>query len=145
VVWSSADLAVIFLDLPVKNFPALKLAKTEVQVGDAIVMVGYGPGETFQIHGERHFGENRVSWLRELESGSVEIVAAMQQLPDGRAASHIDVGDSGGGCFVRTANGDSVLVGISGGNAKSVRGESLSVFTSIYSHRDWLSQQLDEF
>ncbi|HYO51248.1 trypsin-like serine protease [Archangium sp.] len=144
VVWSSADLAVIHLDMPVKDFPVVERTTEEARVGEPIVMAGYGPGETFGLAGERHSGENQVSWLRRLDSGSVEIVAARQGLPNGQAASHLDVGDSGGGCWRRGSDGSAVLIGIASGNAKNGKGESLSVFTSIYSHEEWLSQQLAE-
>lgn len=144
VIWSSADLAVIRLDMPVKDFPVVERTKEEARVGEPIVMAGYGPGETFGLAGERHSGENQVSWLRRLDSGSVELVVAQQRLPNGQAASHLDVGDSGGGCWRRGSDGSAVLIGITGGNAKNGKGESLSVFTSIHSHEEWLGQQLAE-
>ncbi|MCY1081474.1 trypsin-like serine protease [Archangium lansingense] len=144
VVWSSADLAVIRLDMPVKDFPVVKRTTAEARVGEPIVMVGYGPGEPLGLAGERHSGENQVSWLRRLDSGSVELVVAQQRMPTGQVASHLDAGDSGGGCWRTGSDGNAVLIGIAGGNAKNGRGESLSVFTSLYSHEEWLSQQLAE-
>jgi hypothetical protein len=144
VVWSSADLAVIHLDMPVKDFPVVERTTAEARVGEPIVMAGYGPGEPLGLAGERHSGENQVSWLRKLDSGSVEFVVAQQRMPTGRVAAHLDAGDSGGGCWRTGSDGNGVLIGIAGGNAKNGRGESLSVFTSIYSHEEWLSQQLAE-
>ncbi|WP_375767619.1 trypsin-like serine protease [Archangium gephyra] len=144
VVWSSADLAVIRLDMPVKDAPVVKRATAEARVGEPIVMAGYGPGEPLGLAGERHSGENQVSWLRRLDSGSVEFVVAQQRMPSGHVASHLDAGDSGGGCWRTESDGHTVLIGIAGGNAKNGRGESLSVFTSIHSHEEWLSHQLAE-
>jgi hypothetical protein len=142
-VWGSADLAVIKLDEPVKDLPVFKLTTSEVQPGDSIVMVGYGPsGADDDTYGERHFGPNKVGWLRKLETGSVEFVAESQRQPTGSPSSHLFDGDSGGACL---SNADqNVLVGIAASKAKNRRGEMLSVFTSVYAHRDWLTRQLKE-
>jgi hypothetical protein len=75
---------------------------------------------------------------------SVEFVVAQQRMPSGQVASHLDTGDSGGGCWRTESDGTLALIGIAGGNARNGRGESLSVFTSVSSHEEWLSQQLAE-
>jgi hypothetical protein len=138
-VWSSSDLAVIVLAEPVNDFPAFKLATREVNDKDPIVMIGYGPGETYGTFGHRHVGENTVGWLRPLESGNMEFVASAQLLPDGGPASHTLAGDSGGGCLSK-ADGFS-LVGITSSFAQNAKGERFSIFTSIYSHIGWLELQ----
>jgi hypothetical protein len=37
---------------------------------------------------------------------------------------------------------ENVLVGIAASTARNRKGETLSVFTSVYAHHDWLMQQL---
>jgi hypothetical protein len=141
-VWSSADLAVIRVDEPLEDLPTFELATSEVQQGDPIIMVGYGPGSTDEdSDGDRHFGQNKVGWIRRLETGSVEFVVAGQRQPDGTPAAHLFGGDSGGACLSQTK--ENVLVGIAASTARNRKGETLSVFTSLYAHRDWLKQQLD--
>lgn len=139
-VWSNSDLAVIILEEAVEDLPILKLAEAEVQAGNSIVMIGYGPGDTRAIYGERHFGENKVGWLRRLETGSVEFVAREQNLVDAGPAAHVFGGDSGGACLSK--NDNTVLIGISSSRASNRRGENLSIFTSVYSQREWLQQQI---
>lgn len=140
-VWANADLAVIRLDKPLKDFPTFKLATSEVQQGDPITMVGYGPAGSADKNseGDRYFGPNTVGWIRRLETGSVEFVVAGQRQSDGTPAAHLFGGDSGGACLSKT----NTLVGIAASTAKNRKGERLSVFTSLYAHRDWLKQQLD--
>jgi hypothetical protein len=142
-VWATADLAVIRLDEPVKGLTVFKLASSEVQPGEPIVMVGYGPpsadDDTF---GGRHFGGNTVGWIRRVETGSVEFVAEAQRQSDGSPASHIFGGDSGGACL--SQRDQNVLVGIAASTARNRKGEALSIFTSVYAHRAWLVEQLDE-
>ncbi|WP_224247760.1 trypsin-like serine protease [Hyalangium gracile] len=145
LVWSSADLAVVFLSTPVdeeEKLPVYKLADAEVRTGDRITMVGFGLGETGRPFGERRYGENRVSWIRRMESGSVEFIAGSQRLEDGSAASHAYGGDSGGGCF--SAGDNTVLVGVIGSRAESAKKGSFSVMTSVFAHRKWLEAQIQE-
>lgn len=100
VVWTNADLAVIFLEKAVSlELPRLDLADSEVQVGDLITLVGFSYGPTSPpTYGVRHFGENSVTRLISLETGSVVFRADAQQLSAGIAASHAQKGDSGGAC-----------------------------------------------
>jgi hypothetical protein len=145
LVWSNADLAVIFLATPVEEeekFPVYKLPESEVRVGERITMVGFCLGETGRPFGERRYGGNKVSWIRRLESGSVEFIAGAQRLEDGTVASHVHGGDSGGGCF--SAGDNTVLVGVVGSRAENAKGESFSVFTSVYAHKKWLDKQIKE-
>jgi hypothetical protein len=140
-VWSNADLAVIRLEKPLKDLPPFKLATSEVQQGDPIIMVGYGPGGTDENNErDRHFGQNKVGWIRRLETESVEFVVADQRQPDGSPAAHLFGGDSGGACLSKTE--ENVLVGIAASTARNRKGETLSVFTSVYAHRNWLAQQM---
>jgi hypothetical protein len=143
VVWSNADLAVIFLKEPLPAaMPRLELTDAEVQAGDAITMVGYSYGaDESPVYGTRHFGANRVSRLIHLETGSSLFRSEEKTLPDGTAASHMQGGDSGGAC-VRSSN-KNALVGISTVGSKTSNGEYLSIFTSVYSHRGWLLQMLE--
>lgn len=142
VVWSNADLAVIFLERPVPFvLPPLELADSEVHPGDIITMVGFSFGTSSPPrYGVRHFGENRVNRLIPLETGSTVFRVEEQVLPDGGAASHAQLGDSGGACIKRGAR--NLLVGITTMGAMKPNGEPMSIVTSVYSHRSWLSQMI---
>ncbi|HVG63035.1 MAG TPA: trypsin-like serine protease [Hyalangium sp.] len=142
VVWSNADLAVIFLERPVPFVPPpLELADSEVLPGDIITMVGFSFGTSSPpLYGVRHFGENRVNRLIPLETGSTVFRVEEKVLPDGVAASHAQLGDSGGACIKRGAR--NLLVGITTAGAMKPNGEPMSIFTSVYSHRSWLIQML---
>jgi len=142
VVWTHADLAVIFLERPVPlKLPRLELADSEVQVGDLITLVGFSHGTSSPpSYGVRYFGENTVNRLILLETGSVVFRAEAQQLSDGRAASHAQKGDSGGACIKKGTRNQ--LVGITTVGGTKPTGEQLSFFTSVYSHRRWLLEML---
>lgn len=142
VVWSNADLAVIFLEKPVPlELPRLELADSEVQVGELITLVGFSHGTSSPpSYGVRYFGENSVNRLIALETGSVVFRAEAQHLNDGRAASHAQKGDSGGACIKKGARNQ--LVGITTVGGAKPTGEQMSFFTSIYSHRRWLLEML---
>jgi hypothetical protein len=142
VVWSNADLAVIFLERPVPfALPPLELADSEVQPADIITLVGFSFGTSSPpFYGVRHFGANRVSRLIPLETGSTVFRVEEQVLPDGGTASHAQLGDSGGACIKRGAK--NLLVGITTMGAMKPNGEPMSFFTSVYSHRSWLVQML---
>lgn len=144
VVWSNADLAVIFLEKRLADsMPRLEITEAEVQESDAITMVGYAYGDDgAPDFGVRYFGASRVSRLILLETGSSIFRADAKVLPDGSAASHMQGGDSGGAC-VKDGN-KKALVGISTVGATTPTGGHLSVFTSVYSHRPWLLQMLEK-
>ena len=144
IVWSNADVAVIFLAEPLaepEQFPIYRLTDAEVKRGEPVTIAGFGWTESNEPYGERRFGDNEVSWVRALESG-VEFVAGAQRLKDGKEATHVYGGDSGGGCF--RAGDNQVLVGVIGARAESATGESFSVITSVYPHRTWLAAQIKE-
>jgi hypothetical protein len=139
-VWGNSDLAVIKLDQPVAHLPTFKIATSEVQPGERIVLVGYGPtNPSDDTFGERHFGPNKVGWFRKYGVGSVEFVAEEQVEADGGPSAHVLDGDSGGACL--SWADQSVLVGIPASRATNRRGEARSIFTSVYAHRDWLLEQ----
>jgi hypothetical protein len=142
VVWSNADLAVIFLERPVPlELPRLDLADSEVQVGDVITLVGFSHGTSSPpSYGVRYFGENSVNRLIPLETGSVVFRVEAQHLSDGRAASHAQRGDSGGACIKKGTPNQ--LVGITTVGGTKPTGEPMSFFTSVYSHRQWLLEML---
>ena len=144
IVWSNADLAVIFLSssLQGQRLPVYRLTETEIQKGVRVTLVGHGMEPAKEPFGDRRFGENRVSWLNMQETGGVEFVVGAQKLEDGTAATHVDGGDSGGGCF--RAGDNKVLVGVIGARAERANGEVFSVITSIFPHRKWLLQQIEE-
>ncbi|WP_224371985.1 trypsin-like serine protease [Hyalangium versicolor] len=144
VVWSHADLAAIFLKEPLEDtLPRLSLTETEVRVGQAVTMVGYGTGnDASPSFGVRHFGNNRVTQLIYLETGSTAFRTEEQQLLDGEVASHAQGGDSGGAC-VRSSNKHE-LIGITSIGAQKPTGERMSIFTSVYSHRGWLLQMIKQ-
>ena len=136
LIWSNADLAVLFLSTPLleaKKFPPYRLADAEVERGDPITLVGFGERKVF---GDRRSGENVVHWVRPLESGSVEFVAG------DKSGAHAYGGDSGGGCF--RAGDNQVLIGVIGARAVNEKGELFSVFTSVYSHKEWLEAQVQQ-
>ena len=56
---------------PVPDFPVFNLATKEVTANEPIVMIGYGPGETYGTFGHRT--RVRTPWgiWRPLESGSL--------------------------------------------------------------------------
>ena len=139
LAWNSADLAVVVLDEPVRmDFQPLVLSDSEVRLGDALVIVGYGLGEvTAKEYGSRQFGENRVTRILNLETGSAVFVATDSPGPDGKAPSHAGIGDSGG-AVVRKDN-PNILIGIISMGANTPDGTKLSLFTSIYPERQWLS------
>jgi hypothetical protein len=144
IVWSYADLAVIFLDGPVQDglFPVYELADEEVKPGDRVTFAGYGWEPKKFDYGKRRLGENEISWIKAVGSGNVELVAGAQTLPDGGMASHVHLGDSGGGCF--KADDNKVLVGVISSYARGPNGEFYSVMTSVYANRLWLKRQIIE-
>jgi Trypsin len=140
-VWSNADLAVIFLKEPVEiDLPPVMLPTAEVQVGDAILMVGYGPGDSSLLFGARQFGGNKVTRIFPLETGSVIFRAEEQRFSDGTVAAHTGLGDSGGACVKRAE--PQVLTGIVSIGAQTKDGGKMSVFTSVHAHKTWLEAAL---
>lgn len=142
MVWCDADLAAVILDHPLNQIPTMRLPTEEVRLGQFVFMSGYGPGDTFEDYGERHVGVNKVGSLRRLDSGGIEFVTTLQRMPDGRAASHVEEGDSGGGCWIQEKDEGAVLVGITSAKAEGRNGTVVSVFTSVHAYMPWLREQL---
>jgi hypothetical protein len=129
VLSSTADLAVIVLDMPVKGpFPPVKLAETEVERDEFIIMAGYGHDDLRGgLGGERRFSRRKVTKAPRADGGR-----ALFEQPQW----HVYRGDSGGPCLRETEQG-SVLVGVSTrglGNEPSL--------TSTYGYRGWLLQEI---
>lgn len=139
--WDNADLAVIILERPVPfDFRPVSLPKSEVKLGDALVMVGYGPREVGDEkgYGVRRFGENAVTQIVRLDTGSVVFGAGVSPGRDYRAPAHVNKGDSGGAC-VKKEN-PNVLMGIVTMGSESANGNLISYFTSVFPHAGWLSE-----
>ncbi|HLL01015.1 MAG TPA: trypsin-like serine protease [Myxococcaceae bacterium] len=135
VTLSDADIAVIFLAKSVDaEFPASRLATSEVAEDAPVVLVGYGPLKEDGAFGIRRFGDNIVAKRTASKpSGLVQFFLT-------RAQAHLLGGDSGGGCFRENSTGLE-LVGIAGSRAK-VRGsaQTVSIFTSTFSIMGWLKE-----
>lgn len=143
-VFREADLAIIALSKPIKSVPLnVKLPGAAAKLGDRIVMVGYGYGRTEQgakTYGNRHFGESVIVDLGQSDSTDVKLYARAEP-SDGTVPTGLYGGDSGGPCFSKAS--DTELVGIAAGITSEDEREKLSVFTSIYPHREWLRKIAD--
>lgn len=139
VVWNHADLAVVLLNEPVPlKFEPLTLATSEVELGDALVMIGYGPAGTEDPYGTRRFGENAVTEIRRYQTGNVIFGAAAPPGPDGGVPALARPGDSGGACVRKKKPNE--LLGIVTTWERTGTGGETSNFTSIVPHREWLLQ-----
>jgi len=139
IVWSRADLAVVVLDAPFEEpLPTYDLTSAEVKVGDQLTLVGLGVDPNPERSGTRRFGQNEVTSMNPPD----EFLAGAQTLADGGAATHVDIGDSGGGCY--KANDNKVLVGVIGSRATAPNGYVFSVITSVHAHLPWLRRQIEE-
>jgi hypothetical protein len=125
----SADLAVILLErLPAEPLPAVRLAETEAQEGESVVIVGYGHDELIGgRYGTRRFTRLQVARAPEPVTGRVAF-----QHPGMR----LYPADDGGPCLREDASGVA-LVGILG--TSGVEG---STFTSTHVYREWLRAEL---
>jgi hypothetical protein len=129
VVSSHADLALILLEEPLdKKFPSLRLADTEVELNESLIVVGTGYDELASASDwERRSSRNKVT--EPLPSGD-------ERLRIEQPGGHHYKGDSGGPCLRETLTGTS-LVGIS---SRSL-GEGEAI-TSTYAYRDWLRGEI---
>lgn len=142
LVWNNADLAAIFLKNAVSStLEPMQLATTEeIKLGSRVIFIGHGAGSSSQMYGERQYGENVVTRIIPLETGSVLFRTELQQLPEGGPASYAEQGDSGGACVAKM--NPRVLVGFVTAGAQKENGSYMSYFTSVYSHKDWLEQAI---
>ena len=98
-VFKETDLAAVVLSDSVDEVsPEVKLARFAVQVGDHIIMVGYGPGtddaDTRQ-YGDRFFGEGLVAHVGFSDPVCAEVAGVVYQ-----AASSVGVNVKKGGTYV---------------------------------------------
>ena len=128
VLTSRADLAVILLEQSVDlGLPTVSLADAEAKAGELLVMSSYGsdPGLE-QFYGSRYFRNGKVKSLKP-EEGRVLYEPA---------GAYFNTSYRGGPCL-RELNKAQHLVGIVGLGSD----EEMS-FTSIYSYRSWLHEEL---
>lgn len=140
VVWNHADLAVVRLNESVsEEVEPLRLASSEVELGDAVVMIGYGPAGPEDPYGTRRFGESVVTEIRRDKTGNVVFgAAAPPGRPDGGVPALARPGDSGGACVRKKSPNE--LIGIITTWARTEAIGETSEFTSIIPYREWLLQ-----
>jgi hypothetical protein len=132
-----ADLAAVHLERPLANI-AIESAfgSDEVHFNEELTMVGYGAtAPDGDGGGVRRFGRNIVSDLR--LSDDRQGLEIRFRFP----GAHTHAGDSGGPCF-REKGDKRWLVGINGGYVS--QGATESWFTSTFSHRGWIEEQMKE-
>lgn len=142
-VFKEVDLAAVILRKPIQGVsPIVRLAKSEIQSGDLVVMAGYGLGDeeaNAKEYGDRYVGESQVVRVVRSESGNVQFLTG-GTLPTGGVASRVHGGDSGAPCFRKADKGE--LLGVASAYTEDEEGNTLSIFTSIYPHRDWLKKMM---
>lgn len=67
-------------------------------------------------------------------------MAGAQTLADGGVASHIYLGDSGGGCL--KADDNNIIVGVISSHAVDAKGNAYSIMTSTHANRLWLKREI---
>lgn len=124
-----ANLAVILLEKPLRlDVPEVLLPSSEVQVGERLVMAGFGHEKgLLRVHGARYFKKGKVTRVLPSEGGTVLFA------PEG---PYLNTSYSGGPCF-REGEKSRGLVGIVG-----LGTDQEMSFTSTYFHRDWLRAEL---
>ncbi|MCY1081473.1 S1 family peptidase [Archangium lansingense] len=129
IVSSHADLALVFLEIPVKDAPPPPaLAKTEVTPGEPITVVGHGHDELRgSMGGERRFNRTRVA--RRAESGGERVVFEQPN-------RNLYRGESGGPCLRETPQGPE-LVGIS---SRSLGREASLIETHAF--QGWILERM---
>jgi hypothetical protein len=138
IVDSRMDLAAIHL---AGTFPGVRLdallPDREVQPGESIVAVGYGPTED-QNAGKRHFGRTKAT-KPALSANTDEMFAFARPEVPLREVEALS-GDSGGPCFREDPEGHRWLIGIIS-HSRVVDGRSVASFTSTFHHREWINRQ----
>lgn len=129
IVSSHADLALVFLEIPVKDAPPPPAwAETEFIPGEPITVVGHGHDELRGgLGGERRFNRTRV--MKRAESGGERFVFEQSD-------RSLYKGESGGPCIRETALG-SELVGIS---SRSLGQEPSCISTHAF--QGWILERM---
>ncbi len=128
-VRSTADLALILLErAPAEQLPAVRLAETEAQDGEIVIIVGYGYDELIGArYGTRRFTRLQVARTPALGTGRVSFA---------RTGMRLYPADDGGPCLREAASGVT-LVGVLG-----TSGAEASTFTSTHVYREWLRAEI---
>lgn len=129
IVSSHADLALVFLEIPVKDAPPPPaLAKTEVIPGEPITVVGHGHDERRgSMGGDRRFNTTRV--VKRAESGAERVTFEQPN-------RNVYKGESGGPCLRETPQGQE-LVGIS---SRSLGREPS--FIGTHAFQGWIHERM---
>jgi Trypsin len=127
------DIAVVRLAAPVQGVKIdFKLPSAEVSIDEPLSMVGYGASSHGGADGGvRRFGTNVVTNIQLVAGGN----GAFAFFAEG---AHTHAGDSGGPCF-REDRAGRWLAGINMGYAKA---GAISLFTSAFHYRKWISEQV---
>jgi hypothetical protein len=128
------DLAVVRLEEPVPGVKIdFRLPTTEVTVDESLVTVGFGETQyKGRDGGRRRFGQNVVTNVL-LESGGNGVFAFRS------IGAHTQSGDSGGPCYREDKKGRRWVAGINIGHANA---GTISLFTSTFHYRAWISEQM---
>lgn len=129
ILGGRADLAVVLLDEPVKEYEGkVLLSRDEAQVGESLVMAGYGHDEAVGgFYGARYFRKNRVTGVDPANGGRIRYE---------QQGAYAYNGFDGGPCF-REEGERRWLVGIAGARAA----QTLTC-TSITVYRDWILEEM---
>lgn len=129
LVSAQSDLAIIHLQKAIPDVASAQLASTEVGVGSAVVLVGFGYTDLDRTSppGARFFGRTEIA---QVDSEVLRIT---------KPGPHAYQGDSGGPCFKWVRGTSSpVLVGIARGGAAPVY--SIITSTAFPRNREWLEK-----
>lgn len=135
---STSDLAVIFLEEALGGTSiGFELSKTEPDINDDVIVVGYGLTEKTENDVDRRFfGRNKITdkGRSDLTDRNDNDVSLLFEL----SGAHVAAGDSGGPCFIENGK-KRWLVGIT-----SQGDGTTSRFTSTSRHLSWLYQQIEK-
>jgi hypothetical protein len=129
ILGGRADLAAVLLDEPVKEYGGkVLLAHDEAQVGESLVMAGYGHDEVVGgFYGARYFRKNRVTGVDPADRGRIRYE---------QQGTYAYNGFDGGPCF-REEGERRWLVGIAG-----ARADQTLTCTSTTVYRDWILEEM---
>jgi hypothetical protein len=143
VLRNRADLAALRLPESVP-FPPIRMPSSEVKVGDALVMSGFGPTKDSSRDdaGPRRVGGNVMTRFFRFGNGSLLIAAGDQPMPDGGVPAHTRKTDSGGPLVRKDA--PNVLVGICTMGGTLSDGSEISYFTSAFEYVGWIRERIEQ-